>query len=254
MKLIDNPEGNYRFLTGIAPYSAGVVSIPDYEIVHASLLQPVPYRDGFELIEQHLRQHDRNRSALCAIELRSPTPFSFTGFSEFNRSYQALLSEWGLMIGDMNPIARTNIAPQINPPSEPSLYGFAYTVPSPGVQTVSFIVAGAGDLCDQADLREENIVRPGETSVDAMNEKATIVMDVMQERLFGLGRKWPDVTTVDVYTVQPVRPMLESGIFSKAEATSKHGIRWHYSHPPIEGLAFEMDLRAVIHEQWLYCG
>ena len=28
MQLIENPQGNYRFLTGIAPYSAGVVALP----------------------------------------------------------------------------------------------------------------------------------------------------------------------------------------------------------------------------------
>ncbi len=54
MPLIDHPLGNYRFLPGIAPYSCGVVSVPGFEIVHVTFQRPVPYRDGFERIAQHL--------------------------------------------------------------------------------------------------------------------------------------------------------------------------------------------------------
>ena len=54
MRLVDNPKGNYRFLTGIAPYSSGVVAMPGYEIVYTVLQQPLPYRQGFDLIDPHL--------------------------------------------------------------------------------------------------------------------------------------------------------------------------------------------------------
>src|SRR6185312_2916202 len=72
MPMIDHPAGNYRFLPGIAPYSCGVASAPGHEIVHATLHQPIPYRAGFELIEQHLSVSGRPRQSLCGIELRSP--------------------------------------------------------------------------------------------------------------------------------------------------------------------------------------
>lgn len=54
MQLIDNLSGNYRFLTGIAPYSAGVTAQPGYEIVRAVLARPLPWRDGFARIDKHL--------------------------------------------------------------------------------------------------------------------------------------------------------------------------------------------------------
>ena len=250
MQRIDNPNGNYRFLTGIAPYSAGVVAMPGYEIIHATLRQPLPYRVGFDLIDQHLAQLERPRQALCAIELRSPTLFTFDGFLEFNNGYQDLLAERELLFGKYNPIARTNIAPQVDPPAVPSLFGFSYTVPTATSDT-TFVVAGAGDLHDQADLRAERIVRAQETSSHALREKASVVMAVMQARLFGLQMAWPDVTVFNIYTVLPIAPILLDTIVRPTGSAAGRGVHWHYSHPPIEGLAFEMDLRGVHHEQWV---
>ena len=244
MQLLANPAGNYSFLTGIAPYSAGVVAAPGYEIVRAVLARPLAWQEGFERIERHLIGLGRPRAALCAVELRSPTPFSFAGFAAFNGAYQARLAEWGLLLDGVNPIARTNVAPALSPPAQPSLYAFSYTVPTTHT-TPTFIVAGAGDLRDQADLSPAAIVRPGETSSDAMHEKAAAVLAVMQERLFGLGMAWADVSGVGVYTVQPLHPLLESTLLPSLHEAIGCGIHWHYSHPPIAGLEFEMDLRGV---------
>ena len=246
MQLLANPAGNYAFLTGIAPYSAGVVAAPGYEIVRAVLAHPLPWREGFARIESHLSGLGRSSAALCAVELRSPAPFSFAGFAAFNGAYQTRLAEWNLLRDSVNPIARTNVAPAVNPPAEPSLYAFSYTRPidSPDASR-TFIVAGAGDLRDQADLSPAAIVRPGETSTDAMQEKAAAVLAVMEARLFGLGMTWADVNGVGVYTVRPLHPLLEAPVLSSLHEASNCGIHWHYSRPPIAGLEFEMDLRGV---------
>ncbi len=108
MPLTDHP-GGYCFLPGIAPYSCGVVSAPGFEIAHVTLQRPVPYDQGFELIEQHLGSERRPRTALCGIELRSPRPFSFEGFAQFNAGYARILEEWGLFVNGVNPVARTNV-------------------------------------------------------------------------------------------------------------------------------------------------
>lgn len=244
MQLLANPAGNYAFLTGIAPYSAGVTAQPGYEIVRAVLARPVPWQEGFTRIEEHLKGLGRPRSALCAVELRSPAPFTFAGFAAFNGEYQVRLAEWGLLRDGVNPIARTNVAPAVNPPTQPSLYAFSYTAPTTH-NLPTFIVAGAGDLRDQADLSPAAIVRPGEISTDAMAEKAVTVLGVMEARLFGLGMTWTDVSGVGVYTVQPVYPILESPLLPSLHESTGCGIHWHYSRPPIAGLEFEMDLRGV---------
>ncbi|MCB0108755.1 MAG: hypothetical protein KDE53_22695 [Caldilineaceae bacterium] len=245
--VIDHPVGNYRFHPGIAPYSAGVVAMPGYEIIRVTLAQPVPYRAGFAQIEAHLQGLGRPRQALCAVELRLPAPRSFTGFIDFNRDYRAILAEWEILVGEENPVARTNVAPAHAPPTEPALYAFSYTVPS-AITQPTFIVAGAGDLYDQANLSTAAVVRPGETSAHALQEKAGVVMQCMESRLRGLGMDWAGVTAIDVYTVYPVRPLLIDGILRKIGPAAAHGITWHFSHPPIADLAFEMDLRGIRQE------
>ena len=40
-----HPSGSYRFLPGISAFSSGVVATPGWEIVHATLGTPVPWRD-----------------------------------------------------------------------------------------------------------------------------------------------------------------------------------------------------------------
>ena len=248
MKLLDNPQGNYRFLTGIAPYSSGVIAMPAHEIIHVVLHKPSPYLKGFKLIARHLDSHNRPRQALCAIELRSPKPFTFEGFAGFNQSYQTILTDWDLLVDGRNPIARTNIAPAMRPPAEPSLYAFSYTIPSPTLKRPTFVVAGAGDLVDQGILSPDAIIRPGETSVEAMQEKAAAVMETMQARLFGLQVTWADVTAVDIYTVQPIHPFLAPTILEPMEQAAVRGVHWFYSRPPITGLEFEMDMRGVRRE------
>lgn len=244
MHLIDHPTGGYRFLTGIAPYSAAVGAAAGFAIVRRQLAQPLPLAAGFDAIARHLDAAARPRAALCAMELRIPAPLSFDGFAALNRAYQATLAEWGLLVDGRNPIARTNVAPVVAAPAEPSLYAFCYTQPVAGAPA-SFVVAGAGDLADQADLRLEAIVRPGETSKGALLAKAEVVMQVMTDRLVGLGAAWAQVTAVNVYTPHSLAPLVEGAILPKLGGAALHGVHWYYSRPPIAGLEFEMDLRRV---------
>ena len=244
MPLIDHPSGDYRFLPGIAPYSCGVVSRPGFEIAHVTLHRPVPYARGFEVIEAHLAAEGRPKAALCAIELRSPAPFSFAGFGAFNGEYARVLESWGLFVDGVNPVARTNVAPAVVPPSEPVLYGFSYSRACEPSLPPTFVVAGAGELPEGV-LEAGAIVRTGDTSTEGIAAKARFVMGLMENRLQGLGGDWRDVTAIDVYTIHPVEPLLPEIILGRAGAAATHGIRWFYSRPPIVGIEFEMDLRSV---------
>jgi hypothetical protein len=240
----DVPAGGYRFLPGIDPYSSGVVARPGHQVVHATLAAPRPWREGFALIDRHLAAEGRPRAALCAIALRIPAPLSFDGFAEFNAGYRAVLTAWGLLVDGANPIARTNVAPVVGAPAEPSLYAFGYTLPG-GTPRPTFVVAGSGEV-DRLDA--DTIVRRGETSPDAIRAKAVFVMGVMQARLRGLGADWPDVTALDVYTPHPIEPFVRDVVLRAAGPAAIHGVRWYPSHPPIAGLEYEMDLRGVARE------
>ena len=243
-RMRDVPSGQYRFLPGIAPYSSGVVAMPGHQVIHVTLQAPRPWRDGFALVDRHLRDVQRPRAALCAIALRSPKPFTFEGFAEFNAGYRAVLETWGLLVDGANPIARTNVAPLVTAPAEPSLYGFAYTVPGAAPRP-TFVVAGSGEVIE---LAAERIVRRGEISPDAIREKAAFVMGVMQHRLRGLGADWRDVTAIDVYTPHPIEPFVRDVLLGVAGPAAIHGVRWYPSHPPIVGLEYEMDMRGVARE------
>ena len=244
MSLVRHPHGDYLFLPGIAPYSCGVASAPGFEIAHVTLHRPVPYRRGFDMIASHLTVAGRPRASLCAIELRSPAPFTFAGFAAFNAEYAKILEDWGLFVDGVNPVARTNVAPVLAPPAEPVLYGFSYSRPCAPEHPPTFVVAGAGEL-PEGILAHESIVRVGETSSEAMAEKATFVLDLMESRLKGLGFDWPQVTAADVYTVHSLDRLVPDLVLKRLGPAGVHGIRWFHTRPPIVAIEFEMDLRGV---------
>ncbi|MGH9657583.1 MAG: 2-amino-5-chloromuconate deaminase CnbZ [Bryobacteraceae bacterium] len=237
--LIASPRGGFSFLKGISPYSAGAVASPGYEIEHATLGPPLPLRAGFDRVARHLAALGRPKQALCGMELRSPRPFTFQGFSDFNAGYVKVLMSWDIFQDGLNPVARTNVAPEIDPPSEPALYGFSYTVAAKDAPK-TFVVAGAGEL-PEGSLDPHDVVRRGETSADAVAGKARFVMGLMTSRLAGLGVGWPQATVTGVYTVHDIHPLLSAGALRPV-------VVWHYARPPIVSIEFEMDVRGCRRE------
>jgi hypothetical protein len=244
--LLPNPRGGYSFLKGISPYSAGVVAAPDFAIIHVRLSRPIPWRAGFERIDALLHGAGRPRAALCAMALRSPKPFTFAGFNEFNGGYVEVLKSWDLMVDGVNPIARTNVAPEVGAPPEPSLYSFAYTVAAPRAPR-SLVVAGAGEL-PEGTLDPKDVVRRGDISPAGLVEKARFVLGLMDARLRGLGGQWSDVTATNIYSVHDVNALLGKEILPRIGPAAQHGVTWYYTRPPIVTIEYEMDLRGCARE------
>lgn len=241
MSLIGCPLGHYQFLPGIEPYSSGVVADKGWEIVHARLEKPLHWLDGLTKIRQYLESIGRDRHALCAVELRCPEPHSMFGFVEFNREYRGLLEDWEMLVDDANPIARTNVAPVRRPPTQTVVYAFSYTIPSKTARP-TLVVAGGGEL--RGGLDSNNIVRAGETTDDAMAEKARCVVEIMRERLDALGTDH-DLTQINVYTSHDLRPVLDEVVITTLPAAAWTGVNWHFARPPIIDIEFEMDMRGV---------
>lgn len=244
MGLVAHPTGNYLFLPGIAPYSCGVVSAPGYEVVHVRLRQSIPYRSGFDRIQQFLNAAGRPLTSLCSIELRSPRPFTFPGFAAFNAEYARILEDWGIFVDGVNPVARTNVAPEVTPPTEPSLYGFSFTRATQEPWTPTFVVAGAGELPEGV-LTAEAIVARGDVTPAGLAVKIRYVMDLMENRLRGLGGDWRLVTDIDVYTIHPFDRCLTDLLLTRMRPADGNGVQWHYTRPPIQEIEFEMDLRGI---------
>src|SRR5687768_13449842 len=66
--LVENKRGNYSFLKGIAPYSAGVVAEAGFEVVHVRLRRYFPLQAGFDAIKAHLKRAGRPLQAMCGME------------------------------------------------------------------------------------------------------------------------------------------------------------------------------------------
>ena len=236
-------EGGFAFLEGVFPYSQGAVALDGYAIERVRFAGPLPIAEGFRRIAAHLEGLGRPKTAFCACELRSPKPFSFTGFGDFNRGYVAVLERWGLFRDGRNAVARSNVAPEIDPPVEPSFYAFSYTVPA--VQAGrDFVVAGSGEWPEGGRFPEDIVAR-GDVTDEGVRKKTTWVLDMMQARLTGLGGfQFSQASAVQVYTVRSFPMELVAQRAGSAVA-------WHYCRPPIEGLDFEMDARSVSLERRL---
>ena len=241
-----NEQGGYLFLPGISPYSCGVVAMPGFEIVHVTLQTALPWFEAMNAARRYLETSGLTCRSLCAVELRCPQPYPMEGFIGFNKEYKQLLDDWNMMVDGINPVARTNVSPVVNPPTEPLLFAFSYACPSQ-ISRPTFVVAGGGELPD-GELAERRIVRVGETSQDALIEKAECVAEIMNSRLQGLGGNSELLTAIDVYTAHSLLPLLEGVLESRIPAIARLGVHWFHSRPPIVDIEFEMDMRGVVRE------
>lgn len=242
-RLILNTRGGYQFLPGIAPYSSGVISAPGHQLVHATLKKPLPWNTGLPAVRKYLENSGFSRFNLCGVELRCPAPHAMSGFIEFNRGYRDLLEEWDMLVDGQNPLARTNVSPVVSPPGETVLHGFSYSAPSELKET-TFVVAGGGEL-PHRDLDDKHIVRFGETSEDALLEKARCVIEIMKIRLRQLKADEHTLSTIDVYTVHPIHRILNDVVIPEITAAARIGVHWYDTRPPVQNIEFEMDMRGV---------
>jgi hypothetical protein len=236
--------GGYRFIPGVFQYSGGVAAEPGYSIERVMFRNPVPLVAGFARVEQIIKARGRPLTAFCACELRSPAPFTDQGFRAFNEVYVTTLAKWGIFDEKtrVNPVARSNVCPELHKPAEPSFHAFSFTVAS-GDKMPTFVVAGSGEAREGGASYRERTIRYGETSADAMREKAVFVLAEMERRLQLLGFTWNNTTATQVYTVHDLHPFLADEIVRRGAA--RMGLTWHFCRPPVQGLEYEMDCRGV---------
>ena len=246
MPVLPFERGGYRFVEGVFQYSAGVAAEPGHRIVRVQFRRPVPLEEGFRRIEKIIGATSRPLMAFCACELRSPAPFTESGFAAFNKIYVGTLERWSIYDGKTNPVARSNVCPAIDPPAEPSFHAFSYTETAANAEP-SFVIAGSGEAPEGRGNYRDHIVRRGDTSPEGLREKARFVLGEMERRMAALGFGWKDTTAAQLYTVHDVHPFLADEIVRRGAARS--GLTWHYNRPPVVELEYEMDCRGVSSER-----
>jgi hypothetical protein len=241
----DFPAGNYRFIPAVFQYSSGAAADAGFEIERVRFDRLLPLADGFAKAAEYIRSAGRPLTSFCACELRSPAAFTEAGFLTFNQHYVKTLAEWGIFDGTSNPVARSNVCPEIDPPAEPSFYAFSFTRRSQSA-TPAFVIAGGAEARGGSGSYPERIVRYRDLSPDGLKEKVGFTVREMESRLDAFGFGWKDTTGVQAYTVHDFHPVMTEELVRRGAAHS--GLTWHFARPPVVDLEYEMDCRRVMRE------
>jgi len=245
--------GSYRYIPAVFQYSGGVAAEPGYALVRSRFARPLPLAQAFDAVEAHLAAIGRPVSAFAHCELRSPAPFTEEGFVRFNRSYVERLQRWGHFPGGDshdNPVARTNVCPVYDPPGEPSMFAFSYTVEERAGVRGGFMVAGSGEAREAAGQPyRERIIARHDASPEGIRQKVLFVIEAMRVRLQALGLDATVPHSAQIYTVLNIGHLIGECLASAGWA--RNGLVWHYARPPVEGLDYEMDINGAAAEDWI---
>lgn len=243
----DFKPGNYRFIPAVFQYSSGVAADEGYEIVRVRFDRLRPLAEGFAAAAQIMRSDNRPLTAFCACELRSPAAFTEDGFRAFNEHYVTTLKEWSIFDGTTNPVARSNVCLEVDPPPTPSFYAFSYTRPRDAAGGPSFVIAGGAEARGGAGSYPERIVRYRDLSAEGFREKVRFTVGEMAQRLAAFGFGWADTTAAQAYTIHDFHAVIADELVRKGALRS--GLTWHFARPPVVDLEFEMDCRRVLTER-----
>ncbi len=240
--------GGYAYLPGGIAYSQGVVALPGHAVSTGRFAEPVPLAQAFERIAGFLAAQGRPFAALCALELRSPEALSFEAFGRTNARYLKLLAARGIALGTGSPVARSNVAPVSAGPAGLSVHAFSFTVRMADAPLRSFVVSGSSEW-PQDGRFPEDVYRYGETSPEALNDKARWVLDAVERRMDQLQVGWEDATLTQSYCEHDVHDFLAETV--RRLRKGSEGILWHHSRPPVLGWAYEMDVKGVVAQHFL---
>ncbi|MFI5283969.1 MAG: hypothetical protein ACHQ0J_12700 [Candidatus Dormibacterales bacterium] len=229
--LTHNLEGGYRFLAAPGrPFSGGIVADPGLGVVRARFERPLALEQGLAAASEHVETAGRPVKAIAGIELRIPQALTQAEFDSFNKRYVSLLETFGLRVNGLIPAARTNVAPIDGGVSEPSVYAFCYSFPE-RLDRPSFVLSGIPET------------EPGTPS--AMLDS---IIRTASGRLEELGVSWEQATATYVYAAAGVVSQILDTPQLLAGNGGLRGVHWFPSHPPVQGLQLEVDVRSTFRE------
>jgi hypothetical protein len=213
-----------------------VIALRRHSLTRVRLRGQVPMADGMARAAAFLRSQNRPTSAFAACELRAPASMSRSEFPAFNATYASLLRQHGFGADDAHPVARSNMAPQFDPPGKATLFAFTFATPCEGPGGRDFLISG------KPENTETSIIAPGDTSPAGMHAKAAYVIAQLQDWTRELGGDWGDVNGAQAYTVRSLDGVIEA---LRQGGLADAGLTLFPAYPPIDWCEFEIDVRAV---------
>jgi hypothetical protein len=241
MDLNIHPNNKFSYIPAINAYSSGVAPLKGFKLVGIRFDKPTIFSDSLKILANYLPKINLDMSNIVSFEFRSPMPFSFNGFSDFNKQYYDQLGKLELLINDINPIARTNVSPLFTEIKEPVLFGL-HVLSETSETNQDFVVAGSGEV--KGDLDPKNIIARADLTQKGVEQKVLFVLEEMKQRLFTLKGKYIEPTEINVYTVHEI-PNLINIINEYLPGLAKSSIHVWKCAPPILEVEFEMDLRRL---------
>jgi hypothetical protein len=238
--LVEHPTSGYAYIPALKFASAGVVAQPDHTIVRAVFATPAPMDVAFELIEAHLATVSRPNEAVCGFELRMPQLLPWPEFEAFNTRFVERLDRLGLLRDGVPTTTRTNVAP-VAPIPDDAVLAFSYTVPTADDSARAFIVSGTPEMVLPGPY-PDSILRPGDTSDDALEEKTAATIGAVQATTDALGATWGPDTSVRLYSRHPLAERT-GRLLAAAGLAPHHGLIWYEADPPVPDLELEIDVR-----------
>jgi len=245
-EIISSPQGGYSFLKGgTHPFSGGVACQKGHALTRVRFRAPQPLAEGLAKAASFIKAQNRPLAALAACELRSPAPMSLADFAAFNRRYVEVLKANGFPAEAPFPMARSNVAPTLAPPSTNTLFAFTYaTAAAEAPAQKDYLISGKAEIIDEP----RTVIAEGDPSPAGTEKKANYVFEQLRIRVEELGCQWSDVTGIQIYTprsLDPVVPLL------KRLNLGNVGVTLHPAYPPVAPYEFEVDLRSVSVERVL---
>lgn len=243
-----HPTGTYRYLPAINAYSSGIAVEPGHAVIGLRFAQQVPLAEALVRVDEEIERRGLKPTSLAALQLRSPAVMSPRSFGSFNTHYLDELTRRGLLLDGASPLARTNVVPVFGAPIEPVVFAAFLVVPKEGASG-DFVVAGSGESV--GGVEAEHIAAYSDVSQAGLRTKALFVLDIMRERLVGLGAETTSPTSIGVYTGYEIYG-LSTLLAAHLPACEWSGYIAYPSRPPVSHIEFEMDCTRV--SEWSLIG
>ena len=246
---LQNASG-YRFL-GMprAPFSEGVVALPGYRLIRATLRQPCSLAEALPRIASYLGSQEHPLASLAGLELRAPRVMTRQEFRACNRDYLSALRQYGFLATDNVSIARSNVVPLSNPPETHHLLAFTWAAKS-DEQTdfPDFLLSG----CPEYASGPDRVIAAGDNSETGMAQKALFVFRRLEEHVERLGSAWSRASCVQIYTRD--KASIAEKYIPGCLKDIQPNISFLRCLVPVEGFSgasfeFEADMRAVREER-----